>query len=457
MSIKRIALFAALALGLQACDSSDSNGFVLIPGPEPVEKTKFQVLHASADAPAVNVLVDGTELLGGVDYKVGSGRVEVDAGTYSVQVDGILPNDAIATVIGPVDLALDADTVYSIVAVGNVADGTLEPVVLSQPDTAVAAGNARAFVLHASPIAPRVDVYVTTPGADLSAEAPLGTFSYKETLGPVEVPAGDYQIRVTPEGNPTAVVYDAGTLTLNDGDDLLLSAVTDPLRTSVSSPISLVALTGSGSAEFTDVATTAGLRVVHASPDAPNVDIIVNDALTLVSDLPFPTATGFATVAPDTYNVKVTAAGNSSAVVIDADLTLDAGTIYDVIAVGPLATIEALVAADDFRPVATEAKVRIVHGSPTAQDVDIYVTAPGTDINTVDPTLPGVPFKDNTGFLSLDAGDYDVTVVPAGTKTAAIGPATISVEAGQVYTAIARDALGGGAPLNLILLDAFND
>jgi len=96
-----------------------------------------------------------------------------------------------------------------------------------------------------------------------------------------------------------------------------------------------------------------------------------------------------------------------------------------------------------------------VHGSPTAQDVDIYVTAVGADINTVDPTLANVPFGANTGFLSLDAGSYDVTVVPAGTKTAAIGPATITIEASRVYTAIARDEVGGGAPLNLILLDDF--
>ncbi len=74
---------------------------------------------------------------------------------------------------------------------------------------------------------------------------------------------------------------------------------------------------------------------------------------------------------------------------------------------------------------------------------------------TLDPTLANVAFKANTGYLSLAAGDYDVTVTPAGSKTAAIGPATISIADGEIYTAIARDPLPGDTALGLILLDNF--
>jgi hypothetical protein len=151
----------------------------------------------------------------------------------------------------------------------------------------------------------------------------------------------------------------------------------------------------------------------------------------------------------------VTAANNPGAIVIDADLTLEAGRQYSVFAAGTLATIAPYVLTDDNRPVATAAKVRIVHTAPSAGNVDIYVTEPGADITNVAPAFAGVPFRAETGYVSLAGGSYDVTVTVAGTKTAAIGPAAITVADGSVYTAAARDATGGGPPFGLILLDEF--
>jgi hypothetical protein len=436
-------------LVLAAC-SSDNNPAPAQPIEPPAATLKVQVLHGSPDAPAVNVIVDGGEVLSGVDYKIGSEQLALDVGTYSVQVDGILPGGN-ATVIGPVDLDLTADTIYTIAAVNNVA--AIEPVIISQPDTAVSAGSARLFVLHGAADAPQVDVFVTAPDADLAASAPVGTFSFKETIGPAEVAAGDYQIRVTAAGDPSAVVFDSGTVTLNDGDDLTVAAL--PNTTGGSAAISLVALTGAGSLEILDVDTPTSLQVIHASPDAPAVDVVVNGGV-LVPGLAFPEATGFVETPAGTYNVAVTVAGNPGAIAIGpVDLDLAAGVRHSILAVGELAAIEPLILTDDPRRVATNAKVRIVHASPTAMDVDIYVTAVGVDINAETPTLENVAFKDNTGYLALPAGDYDVTVTPTGTKTAAIGPATISVSDGGIYTAVARDPLPGAAEFGLIVSDDF--
>ncbi len=439
---------AVAALGLSACDSSNDGTPVTPPTPT----FDLQVLHASPDAPPVDIVVNGSAALQNVDYKQGSGRFQFDEGSLNIAVEGILPSGN-APVIGPVDLSFVGNNIYTVVALDEVAN--IAPVIIEQPRTPVTTGSARLNVLHAAAAAPQVDVYVTTPGADLAASPVVGTFSFTESIGPAEVTAGDYQIRVTPAGDPTTVVFDSGTITLADGNDLFVAAV--PNTSGGAAPISLVVLTGSDSAEILDVDTPASLRVFHKSPDAPAVDVVVNDnfAAPLIEDLAFADFVGPVGVPATDYNVKVTPANNAGVIVIDADLSLAAGQTYDVFAVGELAAIEPLVLNDDPRVVSTEAKVRIVHASPTAQDVDIYVAAPGTDITTITPAFENVPFKASTGYVSLaadaDGEAYEVTVVPAGTTNPAIGPAVFDFFAGDVLTVVARDAVGGGAPLNVVI------
>jgi hypothetical protein len=220
--------------------------------------------------------------------------------------------------------------------------------------------------------------------------------------------------------------------------------------------VSLVVNTGAAQFEVLDVTTTADVRVGHLSADAPAVDVVINDDFgsPVVSDLVFPTVTGYLSVAPDDYNIKVVDSATQSLTAIDVDVSLDTGTRYTALAVNDLANIEPLLLTDDLRSIATEARVRIVHASPTAGAVDIYVTAPGTDITTVSPAFANVPFKAETGFVPLAPGSYDIKVTPAGAPgVVAIAVDSLALAGGDVLTAIARDNAGGGAPLGLVVVD----
>ena len=198
-------------------------------------------------------------------------------------------------------------------------------------------------------------------------------------------------------------------------------------------------------------AATAQLRVVHASPDAPNVDVLVDDAAAL-TDVPFKAASDYLDLPAGARNVKVRATGTST-VVIDQNATVTAGRTYTVLATGRLASIAPLVLEDDLtNPAAGNVKLRLVHASPTAGNVDIYVTAPAADLATAAPTLSNVAFLAASDYLEVPAGTYRVRITPVGTKTVAIDVNNVALAAGQIRTAVAVDAPGGGAPLGAILL-----
>ena len=85
-----------------------------------------------------------------MDYKDGSGFTSLDRGTYDITVDAITPAGD-ATVITVNDAVLSADTDYTVLAIGKVANSTLAPLVIANPDTSVPTGQARAQVVHGAP------------------------------------------------------------------------------------------------------------------------------------------------------------------------------------------------------------------------------------------------------------------------------------------------------------------
>lgn len=452
--IKIFALPAVLSLSLTGCFlDSDSDPLPTPPPPPPVVDATVQVVHTAIDAPDVNVLANDDAVIEGLAFGEASEVLSLPPATYSIAVDALLPGDSSATVIGPLDLALEEAVRYTVFAVGKVAEETLEPLVVPGTVNDVADGKIRLQVVHAASTAPEVSVHVTPPEAELGT--PAVTFSFKDFTDPLLLDPAEYRVRITLPDNET-VVFDSGTLDLSTaGTDLVVAAVDS--QYSGDSPVSLLAVGQDGSElAILDAAATASVRVVHNVSDAPAVDVIVNDATTLVDALEFPDFTDYVGVAAATYNVKVAADADNSVVVIDADLPLAAGAFYSVLAVGSLGedTVEALVLEDTPRRVATEAKVRIVHGSTLAGNVDIYVTADG-DIAEATPAFADVAFKAETGYVSLAAGDYVVTVTPTGSKTAAI-EAPVELAANSIYTAIARDGANLDATMiGLILMDDF--
>lgn len=179
----------------------------------------------------------------------------------------------------------------------------------------------------------------------------------------------------------------------------------------------------------------AHVMAVHASPDAPGVDLLV-DGKVAGTNLTYPNNTGYLSVKPGTRNLKVNATGTTTTV-IDANVKLMRNTNYTVFATGALAGIAPLVLVDDLStPAAGKAHVRFVHLSPDAPAVDVAVQG--------GPVVFGNrAFKDATDFTPLAAGTYDLEVRLAGTNTVVLPLPGITLQAGKIYTVFAKGFVGG--------------
>lgn len=177
-------------------------------------------------------------------------------------------------------------------------------------------------------------------------------------------------------------------------------------------------------------ANDAMVRVIHASPDAPNVDVWLDGTMVL-SDVPYEAVSAYLPVPAGDHNVKVTPTGSTTPV-IDADVTLTAGTAYTIAAINPVASIAAAVLVDDRTTVDGKAKLRVFHASsnaPAAVDVALV----GGSV-----LVPGLAYGTASDYLTVDPGTYDLEIRAAGDTAAAL-TLSATLSAGQNVTAIAFD------------------
>jgi hypothetical protein len=185
------------------------------------------------------------------------------------------------------------------------------------------------------------------------------------------------------------------------------------------------------------VATAADgamVRVLHASPDAPAVDVYLDDTIVgALTNVPFGTISGYLEIPAGDHNVKVYATGTTTGPVIDADVTVAAGAMYTIAATDAVASITAQVLQDEPAPDCDTASVRVVHFSADAPAVDVATAGAAP----ADAVVKGLEYPNATDYVALPAGSYDLEVRLAGTTTVALALPDVAVEACNAYSVFA--------------------
>lgn len=188
---------------------------------------------------------------------------------------------------------------------------------------------------------------------------------------------------------------------------------------------------------------TSSVNVIHASPDAPGVDLLVDNLKVNTAALNFPEATGYLKVSAGTRNFKVNATGTNNSV-INANLTFSADKYYSVFAYNRLASIAAILVEDNLAVPATgQAHIRFFHLSPDAPAVTVG-TLSGT---TFTPVFANRSFETQTtasanqSFTPVAAGTYTFDVQANGASV--LNLSNIVLQAGKIYTVFAKGLVSG--------------
>ncbi|ARS89486.1 DUF4397 domain-containing protein [Natrarchaeobaculum aegyptiacum] len=190
-----------------------------------------------------------------------------------------------------------------------------------------------------------------------------------------------------------------------------------------------------------------GFRVAHFSPDAPDVDVYVDEQHVL-ADVAYDDVSPYLEIASGSYQVTITAAGDEDAVVFEGTLVVDGG-YYTAAAIGELGEMD--LETDEDEPEADDeddpamdddpfdededveddpeegtfevfllvdrepedvqdgtADLRFFHASPGAPNVDIVDEDDGRTL------VEDAEFAVPTGYRAIEPGDRTIGVYPAG-------------------------------------------
>jgi hypothetical protein len=150
----------------------------------------------------------------------------------------------------------------------------------------------------------------------------------------------------------------------------------------------------------------ARIRVLHTSPDAPAIDVAIDDCTTL-NALSYSDVTDYVEISPERHEIQVLMAGQHDPADVLASLRtlkLRPDQAYSLAVVGELQNLREILFEDSLKapvPGQRKARLRLFHASVDAPALDLAIDGGPTLFEEVGFTLV-------TPYIELDAGTKDL-------------------------------------------------
>lgn len=189
------------------------------------------------------------------------------------------------------------------------------------------------------------------------------------------------------------------------------------------------------------------VKVIHNVAKGPAVNVLV-DGNKVLSNVDYKAQSDYLKLPSGKHRVSIAAGGKELA---SANVNLSPRTDYTVIAHGDVNNLSsiALLALEDNNscPANGKAHLRFVHAAAGAPPVDIWVGDKTKIFENVSYGSTG-----NPTYLPVDAGVAAVSVTPTGSYDRVLGPLSLNLENGKVYTVTASGVVEDNqAPLTALV------
>lgn len=168
------------------------------------------------------------------------------------------------------------------------------------------------------------------------------------------------------------------------------------------------------------------LRLLHAAPGAPPVDVYANDRL-VASNLAFSQLSSYIRIRPGRYIIEVYPAGNMENPVLRENISIPPRSISTVSVTGQLENLELLNIADPERePRMNTSYIRIAHFSQDAPTIDARIDNRNLFRN--------ISFNNVTEYEPVNPGTYEINIYVSGTDNRVLQIPYQVLQPGFYYT-----------------------
>jgi len=411
----------------------------------------------------INAIVTSPELIflneerasGQVNYRGVSGYRDWDDLEYNFNFDVILPGETERTRIASQFLDVAADTDYTLVLTGSLAN----PTILSWEDPERTwDGTETVFeadFVNLADLVGQVDVYFALEGTAPVPGTEIGTLSVGDRVPYQEFGEGNYVLTLTVPGDPSTVIYESPPFTKSAGERITV-ALFDP-DSSKTSPVGVSIIFSGGSFQAPpDIDSPPQLRILHASIGTQSVDGYLDESLSTVvfPNVGYGEISAYGGFTEPLTPLTLTAAGDSSTTLFSADIQFVANTRRTLALFGEPGSLFTLPLLDEARPLETHPVVRITHLSTNVDQIDIYEVDPGTVLDETVPAKFGSAIIGiTTQFFAADAGMREFVLTLNGEKDPISVPVVLDLASGDIVDMAILDT-ADPAVVELLVFDS---